>query len=494
MSRSLHRRLHRAVAGPVQVSRRDVLAGAAAFAGSMLLSCSGVPRGRRPERRIVVIGAGFGGLACAHELQAAGYGVTVVEATNRVGGRVRSSTKFVPGRVVEFGAELIGSNHPTWMSYAKAFGLEMLELTENEDFEAPILLDGVRLSRDAAKRLHTEMEEVFDAAIDPLAAAIDADAPWNTPRARELDLQNTADWLAGLACSEACRRALRIEFEANNGQAAQRQSLLGNLTQVKGHGGAKSYREDAEVYRCNGGNQQLATRLAEPLASNLLLELPVRAVDWSENRVVITCADGRRLECDDVVVAVPPSVWSKIAFRPGLPAELSPQMGCNTKWFAALKSRFWQQHELEQYALAEGAFDMTWEGTDAQSAAGDVVFVAFNGGPSAERTRQLSAAARDAAYLAELEVLYPGFGAQLAGNPFFMDWPAEPWTRASYSFPAPGQITVQGPLLRDGLGGRVHFAGEHTCYRFVGYMEGALYSGVQLALRLARRDGVASAR
>ena len=69
-----------------------------------------------------------------------------------------------------------------------------------------------------------------------------------------------------------------------------------------------------------------------------------------------------------------------------------------------------------------------------------------------------------------------------------MDWPGDPWTGASYSFPAPGQVTTVGPVLHAGLG-RLHFAGEHACYQFVGYMEGALHSGAALAKRLAVRDG-----
>jgi monoamine oxidase len=70
-----------------------------------------------------------------------------------------------------------------------------------------------------------------------------------------------------------------------------------------------------------------------------------------------------------------------------------------------------------------------------------------------------------------------------------MDWPGMQWVGASYSFPAPGQVTTVGPMLRRGLG-RIHFAGEHCCYKFVGYMEGALSSGVELAKRIAERDGV----
>ena len=71
----------------------------------------------------------------------------------------------------------------------------------------------------------------------------------------------------------------------------------------------------------------------------------------------------------------------------------------------------------------------------------------------------------------------------------FMDWPSDPWTKGSYSVPAPGEVTTIGPLLHKGCG-RLHFAGEHTCYAFVGYMEGALNSGIAVAKRLAVRDGI----
>jgi monoamine oxidase len=70
-----------------------------------------------------------------------------------------------------------------------------------------------------------------------------------------------------------------------------------------------------------------------------------------------------------------------------------------------------------------------------------------------------------------------------------MDWPSDPWVKASYSFPAPGQVTAQGPTFRQGIG-RLQFAGEYCSYAFMGYMEGALNSGAAAARRIATRDGV----
>ena len=88
----------------------------------------------------------------------------------------------------------------------------------------------------------------------------------------------------------------------------------------------------------------------------------------------------------------------------------------------------------------------------------------------------------------EFAKIYPTFEQNYVGGRF-MDWPGDEWTMAGYSFPAPGQITRMGPLLHKGMG-RLHFAGEHTSYKFVGYMEGALNSGATIAKRIATRDGV----
>ena len=78
--------------------------------------------------RVVVVGAGFSGLAAAYELSRAGYEVTVVEARNRIGGRVITFSDLVPGKNVEGGGELIGSNHPAWVAYAKQFELQFLDV------------------------------------------------------------------------------------------------------------------------------------------------------------------------------------------------------------------------------------------------------------------------------------------------------------------------------------------------------------------------------
>jgi monoamine oxidase len=114
--------------------------------------------------------------------------------------------------------------------------------------------------------------------------------------------------------------------------------------------------------------------------------------------------------------------------------------------------------------------------------------VAFSGGPSADVCREWGAR-RIENYLAELEKVYRAIRPNYT-RARFMDWPGDTWAKASYSFPAPGQVTSLGPLLWADRG-RVRFAGEYTSYAFMGYMEGALHSGALVARSLAERDGVA---
>ena len=114
--------------------------------------------------------------------------------------------------------------------------------------------------------------------------------------------------------------------------------------------------------------------------------------------------------------------------------------------------------------------------------------VVFSGGPAADVTREWTATERRANYLKFLERAYKGITAQFVRERY-MNWPSDPWVKGSYTFPAPGEITTAGPQLRKGLG-RLHFAGEHMHYAFIGYMEGGLGSGIAAAKRVAAADGV----
>jgi monoamine oxidase len=319
------------------------------------------------------------------------------------------------------------------------------------------------------------------------AAKVNADEPWKSQDAAVLDRRSLASWIDALDTSPLCKSGVATQLAADNGVIPEQQSYLGNLAMVKG-GGLDKFWTESEVYRCAGGNQQLARKLADAIGQeHILFETPVTTIKTGSATVTVSLAGGKTLEAEDVVLAIPPSLWNRLTFDPPPPAVLTPQMGTVIKFLAAMKGRFWQAAKLAPDSLSDD-IGWTWEATNNQPGDGGACLTAFSSATVAETIRQWRTEERTEKYLVALERLYPGIRKQFV-QARFMDWPGDPWTRAGYSFPAPGQVTTVGPTLRQGLG-RLHFAGEHTCFAFVGYMEGALNSGVALARRIAKRDGL----
>lgn len=310
MSFSIYRSLQRQhAAWPDAPTRRDVLKAALASAGGLwtLDSCRAASA-NDDLPRVVVVGAGFAGLACADELAAAGYRVTVLEARNRVGGRVHTLRDLVKGKTVEAGGELVGPNQPTWMAYAKRFGLKFIELPWNP-CDVISLGDGL-LAPETARKIWSEMRSALER-INAEAKSIDPFRPWASTNAEQLDARSLDDWIRDLDVDPQCRELLEIQFTGINGLIPAWQSWLGILAIVRG-GGLQKFWDETDTLHCVGGTQQLAEKLAESLIrhrdqSALRLDTPVHAIRRRDKIVKVELADGSTIEADDVVLTVPPS-------------------------------------------------------------------------------------------------------------------------------------------------------------------------------------------
>jgi len=473
-----------------------------------------------PSRKVVVVGAGLAGLCAAYELQQLGYDVTVYEARDRVGGRVHSLHDFSrrqtdrTRRAVEGGGELIGSNHPLWNAYAAQFHLRF---DDAKDYgNSPMRLDGRTLTFEETRHLTDDMEAYFDQFNLKAETIVDAYEPWTNPDAAALDRMSLADWLQSLSARSPRTRTARDLVEAqlvsDNGVEAAQQSMLGVLAMIKGHGVDK-YWTDTEVYRCRGGNDRLAHRFARSLGRAVQTSVRVAELRVHDGKVTVVAQStkpdagrgakrgtgpkrGRErlrvADADDLILATPPSVWHRIKVTDrGLRTFLggAPRLGRNVKYLMRFDRRFWEDFSSSPTLTDTGPVDLTWETSESEHAP-EFTMVAFSGADNAARIVNCGTAGeRDRLYRSHLEVPYPGIGHEMT-NHRFMNWPEDEWSLGSYYFPRPGDVMKWGPRWKNGYGGWLHFAGEHTCYAFTGYMEGALASGYRLARRLAVRDGL----
>ena len=448
------------------------------------------PAQPRPDSTVIVIGAGFAGLVAAYELFHAGYNVTILEAQPRIGGRVQSLSDVVPGKIVEGGGELIGDNHHAWLSYRTKFGLGLTQVHDGEN--SPVLLRGRKLKKQEAKDLSKQMGAMFAELANLSTSISDEYRPWLSPIAPTYDKMSLRTWIQSRNATSLCKYAVDLQFSTDNGVSADKQSMLGILAMIKG-GGGMDYFTATELHRCDGGNQQLAEKLAEPVAQALHTGVRATGIHASDHGMRVETIDRKEKKstfaAKDVILAISPNVWSSIAFDNGVLPKPLPQMGKNVKCLMTFPSEFWKKSKLSPNLTSDRAVELTWHATEEQEGHGHAL-VGFSGAEQAEKCIRWKPAKRTACYIAELSRAYRGAGKELV-DARFKNWPEDPFVRASYAFPAKGDITRWGPIFDRGVG-NLHFAGEHTCYAFIGYMEGALQSGIRVANRLMVRDKLAN--
>jgi monoamine oxidase len=455
---------------------------------------------KKSKKKVIIVGGGFAGLSAAHALTQKGFSVTVLEARDRLGGRVHSLHKFSKGQITEGGAELIGSNHPLWVRYAKEFCFGLNSVTSDESFSGaklnePFMLDGREIPDKEAEILQKNLEYVCGEMVK-LTKGLDAKSPWLFKDAKRLDNTPLSDWLdqqvASMKISEAEKKLLRIGLESdlanNNAVPTKNQSLLAMLALVKA-GKGNAYWKMTEVFRCSMGNDALAQAMAKAVkekGNKVKCNTPVKRIVLDEqDGVVVTDKHGKNYKADYVILAIPPSTWKYIKMDGEIEKKYKSQMGTAVKYLSAVKSRFWINSGLAPSGASD-TLGMTWEGSDNQivKRGKEIELTVFAGANIAKKMLRLKKKKRKAFFSLELEKMFNGYKTDVIDTNF-KAWPEEQWTKAGYSFPNVGEVCTKIKLQNQVYKKRLLFAGEHTCMGYVGYMEGALRSGVTAAKRIS---------
>jgi len=314
-----------------------------------------------PDVDAVVVGAGLAGLVTAQWLVAQGRTVRVLEARDRVGGRVLNGTT-ADGHVVELGGQWIGPNQDRISSLALDLGVATFP-TYNEGQNIVSYQGKLRRYTGAIPKLPPHVLADIGSAqsrLDKMARTVPLDAPWAAPDAEEWDGETVETWIRRHMRTEGGRSMLRLAVTAVFAAEACDLSLLHFLFYVNSGGQLDRMMNvagGAQERRFVGGAQLIPDRLAQRLADVLVTSAPVRAIEQDDTGVTVR-ADGHTVRGTYAVVCVPPTLAGRIEYTPLLPAQRDQltqklPMGSVMKVLAVFDEPFWRRDGLSGQATSD---------------------------------------------------------------------------------------------------------------------------------------------
>jgi monoamine oxidase len=470
------------------MDRRTALQGLVSLAATPSLA-SAVPRTNPTQTAdVIVVGAGFAGLAAAKALRAAGVEPLIIEARDRVGGRTCPGS--IAGLTIDLGGMWVGPTQTVLDALAREYGVKTypqyitgksaIELngkwhsSEGEDYLALLSLP-VKL--DVAQLVYR---------LTALSDSIDPDSPWAHPKADAFDAMTLQTWLDEHTHTDGAMSfmvsLIRSVFCAEPGDLSFLFCLFylrsgGNLEQLT------TFRNGAQQRLFVGGVHQLSQRMAAQLGERVLLNSPVTDIEQDAEGVTVTCPNAN-FRSKALIIAIAPALAGRINYAPLLPAKRDAltqrmPMGSVIKVWIAYSTPFWRTRGFSGlFSSDTGAFGPAFDVTPPGARAG-ILAGFFDAKNSVEWSARTSEQRRTEV----LRCLTAAFGAEARAP---LEYVEKNWTLERYSLGCytgtlgPGALTQFGPTLRERVG-RIFFAGTESSPIWAGYIEGALRSGVRAA-------------
>jgi monoamine oxidase len=431
---------------------------------------------------VIVAGAGLAGLAAAYDLVKAGARVVLIEARDRVGGRVHTIRNgFAEGQHAEAGADLIDGSQEEIRRLAEELGLRLTRILRTGwAYVRPDAQQRPHIVQRRGIRGWDRLAEVLGKLIEPYRLA---EHRWDSPIAADLGRRSVAQWMDEIGADEELRATalgLRGFFLAD----PEELSLLALVDQF-----ATEEPGADHVYRIIGGNDGLGAALATRLGDRLQLSTELVAVSHRGRGVRASVKHGRQvstLQCDYLVFALPTTLLRRIPIAPALPAQQHDAIarlkyGRTTKTLLQFSKRFWRIPGRPRAFGSPLPFGAVWDGNEEQRGRAGILSL-MAGGSASDRTQAMVAKEGVGALARSLDWL--GARQTEVIGCHQTAWEADPWARGGYAYFDSGFEPSLRPWLARPCG-RLFFAGEHTSIQWQGYMNGAIESGRRAAAEVA---------
>lgn len=441
------------------------------------------------EADVIVVGAGLSGMIAARTLLAAGLTPLVLEADDRVGGRILTE-EIAPGLPVELGAQWIGDTHERMFALAAELGVETFEQYDEGETSYELDGSGVLREQEFHARFRSELKELelVLRRLDVLAADVPVDAPWAAPRAAEWDAVTAGAWYDAQGLSPVARTLLEICTVGILAVPTAEVSFLHLLFTIQTCGVTSELFAESEggaqTTRFIGGTSEIPRRLAALISDHIVLETPVLLIEHITDGVTVHCRGGLTARGRRVIVAISPTLAGRIMYDPplsGVRDQLTQRLpnGSAMKAFFVYDEPFWRTAGLNGQLISDiGPARMSNDTCIPGDDHG--VILLFLEGDQARTFGRLPTDERRAALTAELVRHY---GQKAARPEYYVDgeWSDRQWTRGCYNANhGPHVWTKYGAALSAPIG-VIHWASTDTATYWSAYMEGAVDAGERAA-------------
>ena len=438
------------------------------------------------ERDVVVVGAGIAGLHAALTLEAAGLNVLVLEAQQRVGGRIHSMRQL--GHTAEAGGTYIGAGYSRVIGAAERHGVELMDVTPILKFfrEQDLVYRG-EIIRQADWPTHPandfppadrqQMPWNYHRVLTMRENPLDEPGAWTLPQHAALDVP-AHDWFSSQGLSE---RAIELAYGLNVSFGRDAHDVSALLLLFRG-AFSKSQRavapKDVLGYTARHGVQRICEAMAAAVRGGVELGHVVTGIAQTSDRATVHCANELRVSARHVIAAVPLGVLRRIALDPGLPraqAEAVANLPSQplTQVYLAPKSQFWERDGYAPSLFTDTQAGMVAAARNRERPTEVTSLAAWITGDQATALDRLSSADAGRAVIAAVEKIRPAAKGQLELLGMH-SWGADPYAGGAWAYFRPGDVTRYAAVLGNAHG-RLQFCGEHLALASRG-MEGAMES------------------